>query len=110
MPPDVLVHDSVYLSDELLHSISPAVRGRCGHAIGQLSCLQMLYPLWDALHADARKEAAALMCCCAASKAVKSLMVWAADAIKSLDAMGATPLDLAVEADAQRAIAILRSV
>lgn len=50
------------------------------------------------------------MCCCAASKAVKSLMVWAADAMKSLDAMGATPLDLAVEADAQRAIAILRSV
>ncbi len=43
-------------------------------------------------------------------QAVKSLMVWAADAMRSLDTMGASPLDLAMEADAQHAIAMLRSV
>ena len=43
-------------------------------------------------------------------QAVKSLMVWAADAMRSLDAMGASPLDLAMEAEAQHAIAMLRSV
>ena len=37
-------------------------------------------------------------------------MVWAADVMRSLDMMGASPLDLAMEADAQRAVAILRSV
>jgi len=44
------------------------------------------------------------------TQAVKSLMVWAADAVHSLDVMGASPLDLAMEADAQRAIAVLRSI
>ena len=43
-------------------------------------------------------------------QAIKSLMVWAADAMRSLDTMGASPLDLAMEADAQHAIAMLRSV
>ena len=45
-----------------------------------------------------------------AVQAVKSLMVWAADAMRALDSMGASPLDLAIEADAQHAIAILRSL
>ena len=43
-------------------------------------------------------------------QAVKSLMVWAADVMRSLDMMGATPLDLAMESDAQQAIAALRSI
>ena len=43
-------------------------------------------------------------------QAVKSLMVWAADAMRALDSMGASPLDLAIETDAQHAIAILRSL
>ena len=45
-----------------------------------------------------------------AVQAVKSLMVWAADAMRALDSMGASPLDLAIETDAQHAIAILRSL
>ena len=45
-----------------------------------------------------------------AVQAVKNLMVWAADAMRALDSMGASPLDLAIETDAQHAIAILRSL
>lgn len=41
---------------------------------------------------------------------VRSLLGWAADSMRLLDEGGASPLDLAMQADAARVISILRSL